>query len=98
MDHESIGELHGFGTSRSEFTRDDDFTTFGTGIHDESEHTVTGPESDKEAKSGQGRVRLEDIISPANIQTSLASKRQMRDDAHLRTAKPPNNLYLKLSA
>lgn len=43
VDHESVGELHGLGSGGPEFTRDDDLTTLGTGLHDESEDTVTGP-------------------------------------------------------
>ena len=42
VDHESVGELHGFGSGSSEFTRDNDLTTLGAGFHDESEDTVTG--------------------------------------------------------
>lgn len=45
VNHESVGELHRFGSSSSEFTRDDDFATLGTGLHDESKDTVTGSTS-----------------------------------------------------
>lgn len=40
VDHETIGEFHGFGTSSTEFTGYDDFATLGAGFHDESEDTV----------------------------------------------------------
>lgn len=42
VDHETVGELHRLGSSSSEFTRDDDLATLGTGLHDESEDTVAG--------------------------------------------------------
>jgi hypothetical protein len=42
VDHETVGELHRLGSSGPEFTRDDDFTTLGARLHDESEDTVTG--------------------------------------------------------
>ncbi len=44
VDHETVGELHGLGTSGTQFTGYDDFTTLGAGVHDESEDTVTGSE------------------------------------------------------
>ena len=40
VDHEAIGELHGFSTGSTELARNNDLTTLGTGLHDESEHTV----------------------------------------------------------
>ena len=40
VNHESIDELHGFGTGGTKFTGNDNFATFGTGFHDESEDTV----------------------------------------------------------
>lgn len=40
VDHEAVGELHGLGTSSTKLTRDNNLATLGTGLHDESEHTV----------------------------------------------------------
>lgn len=42
VDHESVGELHRLGTRGTQLARDDDFATLSTGLHDESEHTVSG--------------------------------------------------------
>jgi hypothetical protein len=43
VDHETVGELHGLGSGGPEFTGNDNLTTLGTGLHNESEDTVTGP-------------------------------------------------------
>ncbi len=40
VNHEPIGELHGFGTGGTEFSGDDDFASFGTGLHHKAEDTV----------------------------------------------------------
>lgn len=40
MDHETICEFHGFCTSSTDLPRDDNFTTFGVGLHDETENTI----------------------------------------------------------
>jgi hypothetical protein len=50
VDHETISEFHGFGTSGTEFTRDNDFHTFGAGLHDKTEDTVAGPSDGQTAK------------------------------------------------
>lgn len=42
VDHESVGELHGLGTSSTQLTRDDDLATLGTSLHNESQNTVGG--------------------------------------------------------
>lgn len=40
VDHEAVGEFHGFGTRGAELARDDDLATLGAGLHDETEDTV----------------------------------------------------------
>ncbi len=45
VDHEAVGELHGLGTSSTEFARDDNLATFGAGFHNETEDTVASPSS-----------------------------------------------------
>lgn len=42
VDHEAVGELHGFGTGSAQLTGDDDLATLGAGLHDEAEDTVAG--------------------------------------------------------
>ena len=42
VDHETVGELHGLGTSGTELSRDDDLATLGAGLHDEAEDTIAG--------------------------------------------------------
>jgi len=44
VDHETVGELHGFGTSGAEFARHDNFATLGTRLHDEAQDTIAGTE------------------------------------------------------
>ena len=39
----AYSELHALGTSGPELSRNDDFATLGTRLHDESQHTVAGP-------------------------------------------------------
>jgi len=50
VDHESVGEFHGFGAGGAELARDDNLTTLGTGLHDESENTVACPADGKPTK------------------------------------------------
>lgn len=45
VDHEAVVELHGLGTLSTELARDDNFATLGTALHDESENTVAGAET-----------------------------------------------------
>ena len=40
LEHVAVLELHGLGTLGSQFTRDDDFATLGTVLHDVTEDTV----------------------------------------------------------
>jgi len=40
VDHEAVGEFHGFSTRGTELARDDDLTTFGARLHDETEDTI----------------------------------------------------------
>jgi hypothetical protein len=40
VDHETVGEFHGLGTSCTKFSGDDDFATLGAGFHDETEDTI----------------------------------------------------------
>ena len=40
VDHETIDELHGLGTLRTELAGDDDFATLGTVLNDKSHNTV----------------------------------------------------------
>lgn len=42
VNHESVGELHALGTGSTELTRDDNLTTLGARLHDESEDTIAG--------------------------------------------------------
>lgn len=45
VDHESIGELHRFGTSSTELARNDNLTTLGTRLHDETQDTIASTRS-----------------------------------------------------
>jgi hypothetical protein len=47
VDHEAVGELHGFGTGGTELARDDDLATLGAGLHDETQDTVAGTTDSK---------------------------------------------------
>lgn len=40
VDHETVGELHGLGTSSTELARNNNLATLGTRLHDETENTV----------------------------------------------------------
>jgi hypothetical protein len=40
VNHETVGELHAFGTSGTEFSRDDNLAALCTALHDESEDTI----------------------------------------------------------
>ena len=40
VDHETVGEFHGFGTSGPEFSRYHNLTTLCTRLHDESKNTI----------------------------------------------------------
>lgn len=42
VDHEAIGELHGFGTGSTELARDNNLTALGTRLHDEAQDTIAG--------------------------------------------------------
>jgi hypothetical protein len=42
VNHEAVGELHGLGTGSTELTRDNNLTTLGTRLHDETENTIAG--------------------------------------------------------
>jgi hypothetical protein len=45
VNHETIGELHGLGTSSTELTRDNNFATLSTRFHDETKDTITSTEN-----------------------------------------------------
>jgi hypothetical protein len=40
VDHEAVCEFHGFSTRGVELAREDDLTTFGAGLHDETEDII----------------------------------------------------------
>jgi hypothetical protein len=42
VDHEAVGELHGLGTGSTKLTGDNNLTTLGTRLHDETEDTIAG--------------------------------------------------------
>jgi hypothetical protein len=42
VDHETVSELHGLGTSSTELARDNNFATLSTRLHDEAKDTITG--------------------------------------------------------
>lgn len=42
VDHEAVGELHGFGAGGAELAGDDDLAALGAALHDEAEDTVAG--------------------------------------------------------
>jgi len=46
VDHEAVGKLHGLGTGSTKLSGDNDFTTLGTGLHNETEDTIASPEND----------------------------------------------------
>ena len=50
VNHEAIGELHAFGTSSTQLSRDDDLTTFRTTLHDETENTIAGTTNSQATK------------------------------------------------
>jgi len=43
VDHETVGELHRFGTGGTKLSGDNDFATLGAGLHNETEDTVASP-------------------------------------------------------
>lgn len=45
VDHEALSELHRLGTSSTELAGNDNLTTLGARLHDESEDTVTGSDN-----------------------------------------------------
>ena len=47
VNHEAVGELHGLGTGSTELTRDNNLTTLGTRLHDETEDTIAGTSNGK---------------------------------------------------
>ena len=65
MDHETIGELHGLGTGGTKLSRDNDFTTLGTGLHNETENTIASPNN---GCSVARRCPIEPIL-PADSET-----------------------------
>lgn len=42
VDHETVGELHALGTSRTQLSGDNDLATLRAALHDESEDTIAG--------------------------------------------------------
>merc|ERR1712224_522098 len=48
LDHVSITEFHALGTLGAKFARHNNFTSEGTALHDESQHTIARP-ADSEA-------------------------------------------------
>ena len=48
VDHETVGELHALGTGSTKLSGDDNLTTLGTALHNESEDTIAGS-SDSQA-------------------------------------------------
>jgi ribose 5-phosphate isomerase len=50
VDHESVGELHGLGTGSTELSGNDDLTSLGTGLHDETEDSVACTTDSKTVK------------------------------------------------
>jgi hypothetical protein len=42
VDHETVRELHGLGTGSTQLSGNDNLTTLGTALHDESQDTVAG--------------------------------------------------------
>lgn len=74
MDHEAIGELHRLGTSSTELAGDDDFATFGTRFHNESEDTIastltrcsfSAPRSDQTGDSPTNSQTTKQFVSQA---------------------------------
>lgn len=43
VNHQAIHKLHGLGSLTSQLTRDNNFTTPGSTLHDETQHTIAGP-------------------------------------------------------
>ncbi len=43
VNHEAVGELHGFSTGSAKLAGNDNFATLGTGFHDETEDTIASP-------------------------------------------------------
>jgi len=47
VDHETVGELHALGTSSTKLSRNNNFTTLSTTLHDESEDTIASSSDSK---------------------------------------------------
>ena len=47
VDHETIGELHALGTSSTKLSRNNNFTTLSTTLHDESKDTIASSSDSK---------------------------------------------------
>jgi len=54
VDHETISELHGLGTSSAQLSGNNDLTTLSTALHDESENTIA---------SSSDRKTVEEFVS-----------------------------------
>jgi hypothetical protein len=47
VDHETIGELHALGTSSTKLSRNNNFATLSTTLHDESKDTIASSSDSK---------------------------------------------------
>ena len=68
VDHETVGELHGLGTSSTKLARDDNFATLGTRFHDKAEDTIASPRRD-DLVAGMKKSKNSKHI-PADCETS----------------------------
>ena len=52
MDHEAVGKFHGLGTGSTKLSGNNHFTTLGTGLHNETQDTITSPDDGSAGRRG----------------------------------------------
>jgi hypothetical protein len=82
VDHEAIGELHGFCTGSTQLARHDHLAPLGARLHDKAKNTI--------ARTERGGFRWVKRVGWWN-------SNETAETTYRRTARPPRSLYLKLS-
>jgi len=74
VDHESVGELHGLGTSGTQLAGNDNLTTLCTRLHDETKDTVASPMTQlrKSQRSNKGHLPTDSKTTEQLISQALA--------------------------
>lgn len=70
MDHEAIGELHGFCSGSTKLARDDNLTTLRTRFHNEAEDTVASTVVLRNQESKMKNEAERYLNAPANSKTT----------------------------